>query len=319
MFGFNWIDLIIVVLLLVVVIEGMRIGILSQLFVITGFFVSLFVGGWLFPHVIRFHDLTLRTAVNATLVLVTSVYVAARCFDVGQNIHWSFRLGKLKKNRNLETAETVLGSLPGLAAGVILVWLLGVMIGRLPFVGLSNSVNDARGMQLLTRVLPPAPAVFAAFTSHIDPNAQPYVFIQPKSQSSFHYDPYTVQVAAAKAASSMVRVTGFSCGNIVAGSGFAVAPERVATNAHVIAGSRRPVVKYHSTSYESVPIYFDALLDLAILRVSGLQAPPLALAPANVSLNSTVAVLGYPGGNYRVAPGIIRDTRATAGAWGEHL
>lgn len=313
MFGFNWVDLIIFALLIIVVAKGVRTGILSQLFVITGFFAALFVSGWLFPHLVRFDDLSLRTTVNAMLVLLTSIYVAMRSFDLGQNIHWSFRLGTLRKSRKLETVETVLGSLPGLAAGLILVWLLGVMIGRMPFVGLSNSVNDARIMQTLTRILPPAPAVFAAFNSRINPNAEPYVFVQPQPQATFNYDPQAVQAAAAKATPSMVRITSFSCGGIVIGSGFMVGPGLVATNAHVIAGSRRPIIKYNDASYEGVPIYFDALLDLAILRVSGLSAPPLALAPRNVRLNTTVAALGYPKGNYRFTPGIIRDTRATAG------
>jgi S1-C subfamily serine protease len=314
MFGFNWIDLIIVVCLGLAVAEGLRIGILSQLFVITGFFVTLFVAGWIFPHVVRFHDLTLRTMVNATLVLLTAAYGAVRSFDLGQDIHWSFRLGKLRKNRGLETAETVLGSLPGLVAGIVLVWLLGVMIGRLPFVGLSNSVNDARIVQQLTRRLPPVPAVFAQFDAHIDPNAQPYISIPSKPQTSFDYDPQAVQAASAKAAPSMVRITSFSCGGIVAGSGFVVAPGLIATDAHVIAGSQRPIVKYGGKSYEAVPVHFDATLDLAILRVRGLAAPPLALVPGNITLGTTVAVLGYPGGNYRAAPGIVRDTRATAGA-----
>lgn len=314
MFGFNWIDLIIVVFLVLAVAEGLRIGILSQLFVIAGFFAGLFAFGWIFPHIVRFSDLTLRTTVNATLVLLAAAYAAVRSFDLGQSIHWSFRLGKLRGSRGWETTETVLGSLPGLAAGIVLVWLLGVMVGRLPLVGLSNSVNDARIMQELTRRLPPVPAVFAQFDAHIDPNAQPYVPIKPKPQASFKYDPQAVQAAAAKAAQSVVRITSFSCGGIVAGSGFAVGPGLVVTNAHVIAGSARPIVKYGGQSYEAVPVYFDAMLDLAIMRAKGLSASALPLVPGNVALGGTVAVLGYPGGNYRVTPGIVRDTRATAGA-----
>jgi S1-C subfamily serine protease len=137
--------------------------------------------------------------------------------------------------------------------------------------------------------------------------------LQPKPQAAFQYDPQAVALAAGNAASSMVRITSFSCGGIVAGSGFAIAPGLVATDAHVIAGARRPIIKYAGKSYEGVPIYFDAALDLAIVRVPGLPAPALTLASKNVSLDTSAAVLGYPGGNYRVTPGIIRDTRATAG------
>lgn len=313
MLGFNWVDLIILLLLTITVIEGLRIGVLSQLFIITGFFATLFISGWVFPHLVRFHDPTLRTTVNAALVLLTSAYVGVRSFDLGQKVHWSFRFGSLRKDHKLETAETVLGSLPGLAAGLILVWLLGVAIGRLPFVGLSNSVNDAQIVQLLTRKLPPVPAVFAEFDSHIDPNAQPYVSLQSKPQADFNFDAQIVQSAATKAAPSIVRITSFSCGGIVPGSGFVIAPGLIATNAHVIAGSRRPIIKYNNASYEGVPIYFNALLDLALVRVSGLHAPSLQLLSARAKLDTTVAVLGYPGGNYQIRPGIIRDTRATAG------
>jgi S1-C subfamily serine protease len=314
MLGFNWVDGIIVVVLAAIVAEGVRIGVLSQLFVILGFFVTLFVAGWIFPAIIRFHDPTLRTLVNGILVLLAAIYAAVRSFDAAQKIHWSFRFGKLVKDRKLRAAETALGALSGLAAGLILVWLLGVMVGRLPFEGLSNSANDARIVQQLIRTLPPVPAVFAAFDRHIDPNAQPYVAVQPKSQPSFNYAAADVQLAATKGSRSVVRITSFSCGGIVSGSGFVVGRELVATNAHVVAGSKRPIIKYDGSSYEGVPVYFDATLDVAILKVQGLQAPPLTLASSNVPLDTTAAVLGYPGGNYHVEPGIIRDTRATAGA-----
>ncbi|HSX05102.1 MAG TPA: MarP family serine protease [Candidatus Saccharimonadales bacterium] len=314
MWGFNWVDAIIVVLLGLAAVEGVRIGMLSQLFFIAGFFITLFLGGWLFPYIVRFHDPAVRTLVNASLVIVTASYAAVRSLDAAQKIHWSFRLGKLVKDRKLKLLETVLGALPGLLAGLALVWLLAVMIGRLPFAGLSNSVNDARIVQSLTRSLPSVPAVFAEFDRQIDPNAQPAVLVQPKPQSTFDYSTLDFVRAAAKAKPSLVRITSFSCGGLVGGSGFVVAPGIVATNAHVIAGAKRPIIKYQGRSYEGLPIYLDAGLDLAMLRVSGLTAPPLALAPQNVSLITTVAIAGYPGGNYQVEPGIIRDTLAVNAA-----
>jgi len=314
MLGFNWVDAIIVVLLGLAVVEGVRIGVLSQLFFIAGFFVVLFLAGSLFPHIVRFHDPAARTLVNVILVLLAASYAAVRSLDAAQKIHWSFRLGKLSNGRKLKLAETVLGALPGLVAGIVVVWLLAVMLGRLPFAGLSNSVNDARIVQTLSLKLPPVPAVFAEFNRQIDPTAQPYVYVQPKPQPMFDYSAVDVSQAAANAESSIVRITSFDCGGLVGGSGFVVAPGIVATNAHVIAGAKRPIIKYRGQSYEGIPIYLDAGLDLAMLRVPGLDAPPLTLAPQNVSLNTTVAILGYPGGNYRVEPGIIRDTRSVDAA-----
>jgi len=192
------------------------------------------------------------------------------------------------------------------------VWLVGVAIGRLPFEGLSNSVTDARIVQQLTRTLPPVPAVFAQFTRHINPNAQPYVFAQPKPYTGFNYSVADVRLAEQKAAGSVVRITSLGCGGLVSGTGFAVGQNLVATNAHVIAGIERSIVKYRGTSYEATPVFFDSVLDLSILRVPKLNLLPLALAADTVPLGSTVAALGYPGGNYRAIPGIVRDTRAVS-------
>ena len=230
--------------------------------------------------------------------------------DLGQNIHWSFRLGKLRDSRKLETSETALGVIPAVVACLALVWLLGVGIGRMPFVGFSNSVNDSFIVQQLTHALPPVPAVFAEFDRQVNPNAQPYVFTQPKSTVSFNYVAAEVQAAEAKASNSVVRITSFSCGGIVGGSGFVAGKGIVVTNAHVIAGSRRPIVKYRNNSYEGIPVYFDPNGDLAVLRVQGLNASPLALLSGASTPNHTVAVLGYPGSNYRAAPGIIQSASA---------
>ncbi len=312
MFGLNWVDLVIVLLLVLAAIEGVRIGVLTQLFVIAGFFAALFLAGWLVPYVVRLHDPLLRTIVNAGLVLLIALYAALRSFDLAQHLHWSLRLGKWAHHTLVKRLETLLGGLPGVLAGLILVWLLGVAIGRMPFAGFSNSVSDARIIQTLSRVLPPVPAVFAAFNGQIDPNSQPYVYAQPKPQADFNYDPADVAAAEAKAKASVVRVTSFGCGGIIDASGFAVGKELVATNAHVIAGVKRPIIKYAGHSYEAVPVQFDPVLDLAILRVPSLPAPPLNLATSNAPLQTTVAVLGYPGGNYRSTPGILRDTLAVS-------
>jgi S1-C subfamily serine protease len=314
MFDLNWIDLIIIALLAGAVVEGIRIGVLSQVFAIAGFFITLFVVGWIMPHLLPMvHDRTLKTMVNAGLVLTIASYAAVRSLDLAQKVHWSFRLGRLRPDRRLKVAETVLGAAPGLLAGLVLVWLLGVTIGRLPFEGLSNSVNDARVVQQLVRTLPPAPAVFAWFGGQIDPNAQPRVLERPKPHQGFAYSPREVDTAEVFSRGSVVRITSLGCGGLVGGTGFAVAPHLVATNAHVIAGIGRSIVKYNGQSAEATPVLFNAVLDLAIVRVpAAMTLPPLPLAQQNVPLDSTVAVLGYPGGNYRAEPGIVRDTRAVS-------
>jgi len=314
MWGFNWVDVIVLCLLISAAIEGIRTGFLAQFFSFTAFFGTLFLAGWIFPHLLPIHDPNAEAVVNALLVLSAAVCAGMYGLSVGDNVHWSFRIGKLMDRRNFKRAESSLGILTAVAACLVAIWLLGAGISRLPFEGLSNSVSDSKIIQQLIDHLPPVPVVFSEFDKQIDPNSQPYISMQPKPYSSFEYSVSDFQAAEAKASASVVRITSFGCGGLVSGSGFVVAPGLVVTNAHVIAGVRRPIVKYRQSSYVGVPVFFEAEQDLAILRVEHLSAPSLAITNDVIKTNMTVAIIGYPGGNYTRVPGIIRDNQAVTNA-----
>lgn len=312
MLGCNWVDLIIVALLIPVALAGLKIGLLTQLMTILSFFIGLFAAGFIVPHLLPIHDAALRDVINICIVLSVAACAAFYGYELSRRLHWRWRTTWLVHGSWLRRIERLLGSVLGVVAGLLLVWLIGVGIGRLPFEGLSNSVSDAFIVQHLTRTLPPAPAVFSEFDEEINPNAPPAVAVQPEPYTDFNYSPKAVWAAKAAGVAAVVRITSFGCGGIVSGSGFTVGRQLVVTNAHVLAGVKRPIIKYQNQSYEGMPVYFNTKLDLALLRVAGLQAPPLALATGIVPLGSSAAVLGYPGGNYRADPAIIRDTRAVS-------
>ncbi|MCY7289711.1 MAG: MarP family serine protease, partial [Cryobacterium sp.] len=107
------------------------------------------------------------------------------------------------------------------------------------------------------------------------------------------------------ASASVVKISGtaYACGQNQSGSGFVIAPERVLTNAHVVAGVSEPVVVTPDGRAQSGQVvYFDPVVDLAVIAVSGLDAAPIALgdnlAPGSLAVNS-----GYPfGGPFESAP-----------------
>ena len=310
MLGFNWIDLIIIGLVIGAVVAGLRIGFLIQLYAVTGFFAGLFFAGWLFPHLLPIDDRTLKTLINGNLVLLCAAYAAFRAFDLAEYIHFSLKGWGHK-------LESRLGILISIAGMLLIVWLLAAMIGRLPFEGFSNSANDAVIVQFLDRHLPPVPAVFAEFNRTINPNSSPHIFVHSKLQVIVLTVPAltaNLQSAAAAAEASTVRITGFGCGGIAAGSGFVAVPDLIMTNAHVVAGVRRPIVKFNNQSYAAVPILFNPNLDLAILRVKNLPAKALALASDDSAANTSVVLTGYPLGNYTAVPGIVRDAMHVFGA-----
>lgn len=98
------------------------------------------------------------------------------------------------------------------------------------------------------------------------------------------------------AARSVVKVTGsaYQCGQNQSGSGFVIAPDRVVTNAHVVAGVSEPVIEVPGVG--AAPgriVYFDPANDLAVIAVDNLGASPIPLSP-NLPEGSTAVFDGYP-------------------------
>ncbi len=87
------------------------------------------------------------------------------------------------------------------------------------------------------------------------------------------------------------------------GSGFAVAPNRIVTNAHVVELAERypdnvvigVVPSEGSKSYQGRVIAYDARRDLALIEVSEATLPPVALFTGPVTEGDQVIALGYPG------------------------
>jgi len=102
----------------------------------------------------------------------------------------------------------------------------------------------------------------------------------------------------AAAGGSVVKVEGHAaqCGRIVDGSGFVYAPGRVATNAHVVAGTDSLSVYAGGERHDATVVYADENLDLAVLAVAGLEVTPLPLDSQVQAAGADVVVVGHPGG-----------------------
>ena len=108
-----------------------------------------------------------------------------------------------------------------------------------------------------------------------------------------------------KSVASTVRIDGIaeSCSAAMVGTGFIVSPERVITNAHVVAGVIDPVVTVSNskTQLSGKVIAIDRKKDIAIIYVPGLNGEKLTfIGPATP--NEIGFVVGYPnGGNLRTS------------------
>jgi hypothetical protein len=96
------------------------------------------------------------------------------------------------------------------------------------------------------------------------------------------------------AGDSTVKVLGTACGLGVEGSGWVAGPGLVVTNAHVVAGEDDTTVTPDGGSeLDATAVHYDALNDLAVLSVDGLDAQALTLVD-RPRKGAEGAVIGYP-------------------------
>jgi S1-C subfamily serine protease len=208
------------------------------------------------------------------------------------------------------------GAVAGVVGVLVGLWLFLPIVAQVP----GAAAQQARSSWILNtidEVAPRPPDASQAVRKLIGDGRIPDVFDDLRPAPEVGPPPADVPVAAevvTRAVASTSNIEADGCGGRHEGSGFAVADDLVATNAHVVAGADRVRVRLpNGKLLRSTIVAFDGARDLALLSVPGLRQQPLAIGEAKVGDGG--AVLGYPGGQdtVRVAPALIRDEAPTIG------
>ena len=290
----NFIDVLIVILILGALVRGQELGFVRQLFSTVGFFGGLILGALLEPHVIGIaHTPVTRLIITLTATLGTALIL----LSIGEFLGVVIKQ-KLQFKDGINLLDNIFGALLAGASLLVLVWLSVAILVQLPYPELQSSVRGSKVVSLLNKDLPPAPNIIADIGHLIDPNGLPDVFIgaEPSPQTANLPAPADLAAAVNADRESVVKVEGQGCGGIVEGSGFVVDTNLVATNAHVVAGITNPFVTDDRGTHKAVTIWFDPNLDFAVLRVQDLAGPPLVFNTKPVTHGTQGGVLGYPGG-----------------------
>lgn len=306
-----WVDLLIIIAAIIVLIRGRETGFARQLIPTLGFFGGLILGAWLQLYVVNWVSspvARLAVTMGVTLGLATVFLLIGEFIG----LHIKYRLA----DKRLNTVDNAFGAVLGVCSMLAVLWLGAALLANLPYNSLDNSIKSSRIIRGLDVILPSAPATIANLGRLIDPNGFPQVFVgnEPAPQGLTELpDLGTMQRAVALDRLSVVRLEGRGCGGVVEGSGFIATRDMIVTNAHVVAGVKRPVVEDSHGSHDARVVYFDPKLDLAILVVKGLVDQPLVISPTTVSDNTPSAVLGYPGGGAFNARSALVLRQITAG------
>jgi S1-C subfamily serine protease len=302
----NLLDLAIIVALISAVGWGLSTGVAVQMGAYIGLALGLVAGAWAAPRVAGLSD---DPPTKATITLFC-VFGVGLLLALGGERLGAIASTALRRAR-LGPVDTVLGGVVAAFAQVVIVWLLAASLASAPLGGLGHLIQSSKVIGEIDRLMPPVPATMSRLGRLVDPLGFPRVFagLEPSPSAPVAPpSPAMTDGVTAAAQASTVKIEGKGCGGIVDGSGFVVAPDLVVTNAHVVAGISKPFVMHSTGSLPAVPVAFDPALDVAVLRVEGLNAPSLRLTPTKVERGRGGVVLGYPGGgDFTAVPAAVRD------------
>ena len=307
----QWLDIAVLAVAFIAAISGWRSGALGSLLSFVGVLLGAIAGVLLAPHLVA-HISAPRAKLFAALFLILALVVVGEVAGVV--------LGRAVRGAIHSNSVRFFDSLVGVAVQLVVVlvaaWLLATPLTS--SAGQPNLAAAVRGSRVLAQVNDYAPewlkTVPKRLSALLDTSGLPQV-LEPFSRTP------VVAVAAPDAAlansqvvrntePSVVKIRAIapSCQKVLEGSGFVLSPDRVMTNAHVVAGADSVTVEASGNPYDATVVSYDPTVDIAILSVPNLPAGPLAFTNSPVTSGTEAIVMGYPGGGGFVAtPARIRE------------
>jgi S1-C subfamily serine protease len=307
----QWLDLAVLAVAFVAAVSGWRSGALGSLLSFVGVVLGAVAGVLLAPHVVNNLDGP-RSKLFVSLFLILGLIVIGEIAGVvlGRAVRGAIR------NRSLRTFDSVIGVALQLVAVLVAAYLLAK-----PLTTSSVQPNLAaavRGSRVLVQVDNLAPEwlkrVPTRLGALLDTSGLPNV-LQPFGRTpivsvdipdaALAADPV---VAATRPSVLKIRGVAQSCQKVLEGSGFVVAPNRVMSNAHVVAGADNVTVEANGQTYDATVVSYDPNADISILDVPGLPSAPLQFDMQEAKTGTDSLVMGYPGGgDFQATAARIRE------------
>ncbi|GAA1931591.1 MarP family serine protease [Nocardioides marmoribigeumensis] len=303
----NLLDVVLLVLVLAYAVSGYWQGFVTGAFATAGLLLGGLFGVWAAPRL-------LGNASPSVWVSLGALFIMLLCASLGQGI-LQFAGARIRDRitwQPVRSLDAVGGAALSVVAVLVVAWALGVAASgaRLPWVSKEirrsevlsrvNSLMPASAVQMLTSFNDVVGSSF--FPRYLEPFAAERIVRVGPPPRGIARDP---QVVAA--GQSVLKVRGVNrCGRGVEGSGFLYAPDRLMTNAHVVAGVTSPKVLVGNDEVDAEVVYYNPDLDVAVLKVDGIDRPTLQVDTSGRPRDPG-AVLGYPqDGPYDVQPARIR-------------
>jgi S1-C subfamily serine protease len=309
-------DLILIVLAAAFAVAGYRQGFVVGMLSCIGFLAGAAIGATFSPSLAR---LLVHSLDQQALVAIIVVFITAM---IGQLL--ASLAGVAVRSRVTWRPMALVDSLGGAAVSVVSVlliaWFIGEAMINAPFPAVARQVRSSEVLRGVNQVMPPAAInMFSDFKHLLDKSPYTEVFGPLGADSALNVPPPNRAVlhkpAVLRDRDSIVKVEGVapSCSRQLEGSAIVISPRHVLTNAHVVAGVTVHLVVVDAAG-KQLPahvVLFDPRVDLAVLYVPGLTAPPLHFAPAVASKGDSAIVAGFPlNGQFSAVPARISTESA---------
>ncbi|RBY84654.1 MarP family serine protease [Blastococcus sp. TF02A-30] len=304
-------DVLLIVLAMVFALSGFRQGLVVSAASIAGFLVGAVVGAQLSGAVADRIDGSSVSRVFAALVVVLAGAL------LGQILFGA--VGRALRRRMTwepaKLADSVAGAVVSAAAVLLVAWMVASPLASSPFPAVASQVRQSALVQAVDHAMPDGlRAVYDDLRDAIDRRGLPDV-LDPLTPTQVRDVPAPDPAlqnspVVAGVQDSVVKISGVapSCSRQIDGSGFVYAPERVMTNAHVLAGVTEPTVEADGERYDATPVYVDEEIDVAVLAVPGLPETALTFTPQPAAAGDDAIIMGFPGGgDFYVGAARVRD------------
>lgn len=311
------IDVVLLLIMLGYAVSGFRQGLLVGALSLGGFVGGAVLAMFVAPALVA------RVAPGAQRSIVVLLAVILTAW-VGQFVGALLggRLREAVPQGPIAFADHLVGAVAGLVAVALVLWFVAGAVRGGPSPVLSRTVASSKVIQAIDKLVPgQLVGVAETFREAVGATTFPRVFagVGPEDIRPIGNPDQSLLATAAitKAKRSVVKITGeaTSCGRGQEGSGTVVAPQRVVTNAHVVAGVTNPKVQVGGTGrhYSASVVAFDPRRDLAILAVPGLRTAPLSLGD-DLGRGDSAVVAGFPNdGPFRASAARVRQVIRASG------
>jgi S1-C subfamily serine protease len=307
----NWVDLLVIALALAAATSGARQGMVIAVPAFAGVLGGAILGVNLAPLVVnQLSSPATRVGVAVGLVVLLVTLGETLGVSVGAAI-------KRRVNRTpLTGVDNALGAVVHGVVAFVVAWLIAVpLTSVVALPGLAAAVNDSRVLAAVNALMPRQAQQLPAdlrrllngsgLPTVVDPFSRTPITEVGPPEGALADSPVVNRVRP-----SVLKVRGRapSCSRALEGSGFVIAPQRVMTNAHVVAGTDEALVEVGRGELDARVVYYDPEVDIAVLAVPELTAAPLPFDDRSAAGGENAVVLGYPlDGPYTASPARIRE------------